>query len=114
MTIFDFVKPTMKIPCPRCKKETMTMGEWPGPCSECKKDPKYLEEQKKKQELNTQKGPNTYTGKKVTDDITHFVKDESGQSFGVDVKGKLHRADDTRYDIKNDKNGWKETGVVKK
>ena len=94
----------------------MTMKEWPGPCLICKKSTSYKKEQEKKLKEMLKKGnkaPFTFTGKKVADDITHFVKDESGKSFGVDVKGRLHSDTETRYDLKNDKHGWKATGVEK-
>ena len=102
----------MKITCPRCKKSNMAMSEWPGPCKECKKDPVYLKELEDKDIESRKNYTPIVSGKyRKYPEITHFAKDQAGQNWGVDTKGRLHGESETHYDLKHDKHGWKSSGI---
>jgi len=113
MDIFSYIKQNSKVPCPRCKNETMEFSEFPGPCKICKSDPEYIKEINKKTNNILKKSKNSITSKfNNYPEVTGIFKDKvTGQDIAVDIKGKKHKIEDTHYDIKNDPHGWKSSGL---
>ena len=111
------INPNELIKCPRCQTlDAMTFKEWPGPCKTCKESKEYKDEQikKEKEQEKLDEHRTANTSFKTFPDIKAVVKDKAGKEFGLDVHNKLHSMSDTHYDLKNDPNGWKSSGIKTK
>lgn len=97
------------VACPRCeKKNAMTLGEWPGPCEECKSSDEYKKElEEEDKDGDKSKSPAFHRYK----DVTAFGRDkETGKPVAVDKKGKRVEPSETRYNFQKDPHGWRAAG----